>query len=69
MDISENIDFVNFVNVNLPYTLHTQNSSLLSNLPYFSLNKGKKVKITRVSEATNVTVSEKYQIEVRDYDY
>ena len=69
LDISNNLDFVNFVNVSLPYTLHTQNSSQLSNLPYFSLNKGKKIRITRVSEATNISVSEKYQIEVKDYDY
>jgi hypothetical protein len=69
LDISNNLDFVNFVNVSLPYTLHTLNSSQLSNLPYFSLNKGKKVIITRVSELNNLPVNEKYQIEVKDYDY
>jgi hypothetical protein len=68
-DISTNIDFLNFVSPSLPYYLHTTNSSNLSNLPYFGLNKGKSIKITRISELDTVPIEEKYQIEVRDYDY
>ena len=68
-DISTNVDFLNFVSPSLPYYLHTANSSNLSNLPYFGLNKGKSIKITRISELDTVPIEEKYQIEVRDYDY
>jgi hypothetical protein len=60
---------LNFVSPSLPYYLHTANSSNLSNLPYFGLNKGKSIKITRISELDTVPIEEKYQIEVRDYDY
>lgn len=69
LDISTNTDFVNFVSPSLPYYLHTSSSSNLSNLPYFSLNKGKTVKITRISELETLPIEEKYHIEVRDYDY
>ena len=49
----------------LPMQLHGTNTSLLSNLPYFSLNKGKKILVTRVSQSS-VVLSERYRVDVRD---
>ena len=49
----------------LPLYLHGTSSTLLSNTPYFSLNKGKKIKITRVSNL-DVSLFDKYQISVED---
>jgi hypothetical protein len=69
VDMSMNSDFVNFIGDEVPYVLHTATSTLLSNQPYFSLNKGKSIKITRVSALELIPVDEKYHIEVRDYDY
>jgi hypothetical protein len=43
-----------------PYNISGQ----LSNTPYFSLNKGKKIKITRVSNST--VLKERYTINVED---
>jgi hypothetical protein len=48
-----------------PFYLHGTSSTLLSNTPYFSLNKGKKISITRIS-TTNTSLSEKYQIDIED---
>jgi len=69
LDMSSNVNFTDFIGDETPYTLHTQNSTLLSNLPYFSLNKGKSIKITRISSNNNSPINEKYHIEVRDQDY
>jgi hypothetical protein len=69
VDMSTNSEFVNFIGDEIPYVLHTSTSTLLSNQPYFSLNKGQSIKITRVSSLELVAVNEKYHIEVRDYDY
>lgn len=49
----------------LPFYIHGTSSTLLSNTPYFSLNKGKKIKITRIN-SSDVSISEKYQIDVQD---
>ncbi len=67
LDINNNETFATFVTSNasqLPMTLHGSSSSMLSNLPYFSLNKGKKISITRVSDSTILT--ERYKVDVRD---
>jgi len=67
-DINSNINFSTYTSTNstyLPMEIHGTNSSLLSNHPYFSLNKGKKIIITRVSESSTV-LSERYTIDVRD---
>jgi hypothetical protein len=64
-DISSNVDLVAYgASSSLPLTLHGTSSTLLSNRPYFSLNKGKKIKITRVSNSN--TISERYMIDVSD---
>ena len=36
---------------------------LLSNIPYFELNKGVKYKITRISESDSDSIEERYLIE------
>ena len=49
----------------LPLYFHGTSSTLLSNTPYFSLNKGTKISITRIS-VNNTTLSEKYHIDIED---
>jgi hypothetical protein len=49
----------------LPFYIHGTASTLLSNSPYFTLNKGKKIKLTRVI-SSDVSISEKYQIDIQD---
>jgi hypothetical protein len=44
--------------------INSASASILSNLPYFSLNKGKSIKITRVSDSN--ILKERYHIEVND---
>lgn len=66
LDISSNPDFIAYgASASLPFYIHGTSSTLLSNHPYFSLNKGKKIKVTRIN-GSNVSISEKYQIEVQD---
>ena len=66
LDVSSNPDFVAYgASASLPFYIHGTSSTLLSNHPYFSLNKGKKIKVTRIN-GSNVSISEKYQIEVQD---
>lgn len=61
LDISTNQSFVNYgASASFPYDISGQ----LSNTPYFSLNKGKKIKITRVSNST--VLKERYTINVED---
>ena len=48
-----------------PFYLHGTSSTLLSNTPYFSLNKGKKISITRIS-TSNTSLYEKYHIDIED---
>jgi len=48
-----------------PFYFHGTSSTLLSNTPFFSLNKGKKISITRIS-TTNTSLSEKYHIDIED---
>ncbi len=65
LDISNNETFVAYgASQSLPITLHGTSSTSLSNFPYFSFNKGKKIKITRISDSN--TLSERYQIQIED---
>lgn len=49
LDISNNVDFVTtYENEGFDYDLHTNSYSSFSNKPYFSLNKGYNIKVTRV---------------------
>lgn len=69
LDISSNKDFVQYGSGQLPLTIHGTASSLLSNKPYFDLNKGKMIKITRISELDQIPITEKYLIDIRDIQY
>lgn len=64
-DISNNKDFVTtYENETFPYMLHSATFSNLSNKPYFSLNKGKSIRITRISNST--VLKERYHIITND---
>ena len=64
-DVSPNNSLVDFSSsVTLPYEIHGTGSTTLSNIPYLSLNKGKKLTLTRISNSTNL--EERYYIEVND---
>jgi len=68
LDINASDAFSTYTTTNstsLPMQLHGTSSSLLSNHPYFSLNKGKKILITRVSKSSTI-LSERYRVDVRD---
>ena len=65
LDISSNIDFVTtYENETFPYQLHGTSSTILSNKPYFSLNKGKNIRITRISDSTDLKL--RYHITTTD---
>jgi hypothetical protein len=67
-DINSSESFSTYTTTNstsLPLDLHGISTSLLSNLPYFSLNKGKKILVTRVSQSS-VILSERYRVDIRD---
>ncbi len=65
LDISSNKSLVDYSQpLVLPFSLNSVGSPLLSNLPYFSLNKGKKIKITRVSDS--IVLKERYLLSVED---
>jgi hypothetical protein len=68
LDITSNDSFSSYTTTNsasLPMKIHGTSSSLLSNHPYFSLNKGKKILITRISQSALV-LSERYRVDIRD---
>ena len=68
LDVSNNVGLVNYSipETQLPITLHDVGTSTynLANKPYFSLNKGKKIIVTKVSNST--TLIERYRVEVID---
>jgi len=64
LDISSNQTFVNYgASQSLPMTLHGSSTTLLSNLPYISLNKGYKISITRI-DSDLVALSDRYNIQI-----
>lgn len=66
LNADSNPDLVAYgASASLPLYIHGTSSTLLSNTPYFSLNKGKKIKITRIS-SSDVSIANKYQIDVQD---
>lgn len=65
LDISTNKTLVDYAEPRtLPFNLNATGASLLGNIPFFSLNKGKKVKLTRVSDS--LILSERYLLQVTD---
>jgi hypothetical protein len=69
LDITSNNDFVDYGSGQLPLTIHSASSSILSNSPYLDINKGQMIRITRISELDQIPVSEKYLIDIRDIQY
>lgn len=68
LDINTNSAFSTYTTTNassLPMTLNSSTTSMLSNYPYFSLNKGKKICITRVSNSS--VLSERYALELIEF--
>ncbi len=66
LDVSNNPDLVAYgASSSLPLYVHGTSSTLLSNMPYFSLNRGKRIRVTRIN-SSDVNIAEKYQIEVSD---
>lgn len=66
LDAISNPDLVAYgSSASLPLYIHGTSSTLLSNNPYFSLNKGKKISITRIS-TSDTSLAEKYHIDVED---
>ena len=70
LDISNNLDFVTYgasqsgLTASQTFSIHGTASTQLSNLPYFSFNKGKSIKITKVSEST--ILQERYKVQIDD---
>ena len=64
-DISNNDDLVVYgSSASLPLVIHGTSSTLLSNIPYFSLNKGMRINVTRVSNSD--ILNERYIVQVDD---
>lgn len=63
-DIRNNTDLVSTYRGQSPLVLHSEDNTLLRNKPYFSLNKGYNIKITRVSNSN--VLNERYQISLFD---
>lgn len=61
IDISSNEQLTNFCETTP--LIHSATSSILVNTPYFKLNKGMKIRITRFNELDTI-ISDKYQIEM-----
>lgn len=67
-DLSSNPSVADYVSSNstkMPMGLHGATYSTLSNLPYFSLNKGKKIVVTNTSETSDV-LSDRFRVEITD---
>lgn len=65
LDISSNVSLVNYGSAaSLPLSFNSTPGYLLSNMPYFSFNKGKKIRITRISNSD--VLKERYTINIED---
>jgi hypothetical protein len=70
LDVSNNANLVAYgasqsgLTTAQTFIIHGTSSTILSNLPYFSLNKGKRIRITRVSSSSVIT--ERYKIQISD---
>lgn len=67
-DISSNKLFVsNYVDSTFPYDIHSSTYSELYSLPYISLNKGKSVRITKISNSDNI--KERYNVIIDGFKF
>ena len=69
LDISNNEDFISYASGSFPLAIHSVSSSLLSNNPYISLNKGLFIRITRISDLEQIPFNQKYLVDIRNLDY
>jgi hypothetical protein len=64
-DISSNLELSTYSNDNtLPLVVNSATFSILSNTPYFSLNKGKKIRVTRISDSN--ILRDRYSLNIED---
>jgi hypothetical protein len=64
LDVNSNDTIINYgASQSLPFTFNTTDNYLLSNIPYFKLNKGIKYRITRISSSNFSEVSQRYFVE------
>lgn len=69
LDISNNDKFVlEYSNEAFPYVFHDGSNSKLSNMPYLTLNKGKRIKITKINDSNDASdvLLDRYQISIND---
>jgi hypothetical protein len=71
LDMSTNNNFVAYgSSQSIPFEIHGTSSTLLSNFPYFSFNKGKKITITRITQGnfgqSLEQLTDRYQIQIDD---
>ena len=71
LNVSNNANFVAYASNSYPLVIHqpSTSTSILSNGPYLSLNKGYFIRITRISEDDNVLIPQKYFVDVRELQY
>lgn len=69
LDVSNNEDFISYASGSFPLSIHSVSSSLLSNNPYISLNKGLFIRITRISDLEQIPFNQKYLVDIRNLDY
>lgn len=66
LDLSDNpamVDYSTSITNELPKKIHTATFSMLSNTPYFTLNKGVRIVVTMMDPQAS-TLSEKYRVEI-----
>lgn len=67
-DLSSNqtvVDYLSKIPTELPKTIQSSTTSMLSSVPRITLNKGKKIVITRISQTSEVP-AERYSIEIKE---
>lgn len=68
IDLSSNATVNNYVSSNassLPLTLHSSSGSMLSNRPFFTHNRGKRIVVTRIRLDSSV-LDQRYRIDIQD---
>jgi len=71
LNVSNNSNFVAYASNSYPLVIHqpSTSTSILSNSPYLSLNKGYFIRITRISPDDDVLIPQKYFVDVRELQY
>jgi len=71
LNVANNTNFVAYASNSYPLIIHqpSTSTSILANGPYLSLNKGYFIRITRISQEDNVSIPQKYFVDVRELQY